>query len=353
MNHRPLLTYLFIGLGLALPMRVQAIAFTAQPSLSHTTISNETLSPNGTTVQFGLDGAATVTAYFYRVSSSGDRTFVDSASGIYTGGASKELFWDARWLIGEDLGRQNGNYEFRVVASTGSSSTDTGFLSTTLVLDSVDIHGVTLSQGVDSSGNATAPFVIQYSLAKEARVTMTLLDSSGNLVRTLVSNQLKSGESVSSHTIVWDGLAQSGAPASIGVYTLKIDATNIANGDTAITRTRSLTLASLAGISSDVKSLFAENAYVYPNPIRSGQGLFRVQTIRNNAKLSIKIYTLTGDLVRSQNFTGLNSGDITNWSWDAKNSSGNKVGRGLYYAVVREESGEGTLQTVEKVAVIE
>jgi len=355
MKKHSLLAYLLIVPLLGGVARTAgAIAFTVQPSPTVTTISNQTLLPNGTTLEFQIDGAASVTATFYKVNADNSLTAVDTASAIYTNGVgTKQLFWDALWLIGQDLGRQSGNYRFQVVASTAGSSVDTGTLSTVIVIDSVDIHSLSVTPGVDNSGNATAPFLITYALAKEARVTMTISDSSGTIVRTLVNNQLKSAESVSSHTIVWDGLTAAGAPAPLGVYTLTVDATNTATGDTATRRTRTFALASLAGISSDARTVFEENSYVFPNPIRDGLGTFRIQSLRNNSRLSIKIYTLTGDLVRSEQFSGLNSGDVTRYNWNTTNQAGNKVGRGLYLCVIREESPEGALQTVKKVAVIQ
>lgn len=346
------LAYLFIVLLLGAGLRTaHAVAFTgAQASASPSTISTQA---GNTTITFGIDTAASVTATFYRIGSDGSQTAVDTVTENFTAGAGKTLVWDALWLIGDDLGRRNGNYKFQLTASTSGATADSGLSSQIIVLDSVDIHGLTVIPGIDNSGNATAPFLITYALAKEARVTMTIEDSSGTVVRTMVNNQLKSGETVSSHTIVWDGLTSAGVPAPIGVYTIKVDAVNVQTGDTATQRTRTFAMASLAGISSDQKTLFEQNSYVYPNPIRDGQGIFRVQSLRNNSKLSIKIYTVSGDLVRSENFAGLNSGDVTLYSWDATNQSNRKVGRGLYLCVIREDSPEGVLQTVKKVAVIQ
>jgi hypothetical protein len=57
--------------------------------------------------------------------------------------------------------------------------------------------------------------------------------------------------------------------------------------------------------------------------------------------------------VRDETFPGLSSGSVINFVWDATNQAGRKVGRGLYYYVVREDDGQGTLQTVKKMAVIQ
>jgi flagellar hook assembly protein FlgD len=96
---------------------------------------------------------------------------------------------------------------------------------------------------------------------------------------------------------------------------------------------------------------FETNVFVFPNPVR-GQGTFQMQAIRGGANLSLKIYTMTGDLVLEQSFPNMAAGSFTRFSWDGTNQTGNKVGRGLYYYVAREDDATGTLQTVKKLAVI-
>jgi len=108
----------------------------------------------------------------------------------------------------------------------------------------------------------------------------------------------------------------------------------------------------LANLNSDAAKTFADNAFVYPNPIRDDSATFQFLAVRNNASISLKIYTIAGDLVREERFTGLTTGAIQPFHWDVTNKAGKKVGRGLYYYVVREEDADGTLQTVKKLAVI-
>src|SRR6185437_15660126 len=152
----------------------------------------------------------------------------------------------------------------------------------------------------------------------------------------------------------WDGLMDNGRPVTLGLYTCSIDAVDPdpMSKDAAIERTQTLAVTSLATGGQDPKALFEKNAYVYPNPIRVGQGTFQFEAVRDGASISLKIYTLTGDLVRSEEFT-LPTGALGTFIWDATNQAGRKVGRGLYYYVLRETDSQGTLQVVKKVAVIQ
>jgi flagellar hook assembly protein FlgD len=71
--------------------------------------------------------------------------------------------------------------------------------------------------------------------------------------------------------------------------------------------------------------------YIYPNPVKSGNLTF---TNLSNDALKIKIYTITGELVRT--IYKDNSG--TEAVWDIKNDSRREVASGAYF--YRIESGD-------------
>jgi flagellar hook assembly protein FlgD len=154
-------------------------------------------------------------------------------------------------------------------------------------------------------------------------------------------------------TLTWNGQTSSGNTAPIGVYTLTLSATDPAvPGSSAIPRTRPIVVQSLAGAAGDPQALFVANTYAYPNPVRNGQGTFQIEAIRDGGNITLRIYTLTGTLVREEHYYGLSAGTNEKFIWDVTNQAGNKLGRGLYYYVVREDDSVGTLQTVKKMAIL-
>lgn len=265
---------------------------------------------------------------------------------------TQTVFWPGLWLIGGDLGRIDGSYQFTLTLSTTAGSYTTPTPSSPQVtITSVDIHNMSVTPSLDSNGNPIAPYVIKYSLAKQAAVTVSV-SSGTTLVRTIISNKVQYAESVSSVTVNWDGLQNNGTPAPIGIYTVQVQATDQTNGDQATPRTRQIGVTSLAGAESDPQQLFEQNAFVYPNPVRNGQGIFQFESIRDGATISLRIYTITGTLVLDESFSLPSAGTTQTFTWNAANQSGHKVGRGLYYYVIRESDSVGTLQTVKKMAVL-
>lgn len=340
--------FLALAAFLVFSSYAEAISISGQ-SINPTTISYETQGASVTTVSFSLDTPADVTVAITNINTGVQVAQIDQ--NFATSGA-KSIIWDALWLIGNDLGRTNDNFQFTIAATTGSAS-DVKTVLTPLLIRSVDIHNVSVSPSFDASRNPTFPYLVNYQLAKDAQVTITVLNSSGSVVRTLLNGKLQLGEStVSTHTVTWNGLGDDGRPVPLGIYTVTLDALDPSNNDRAIQRTRNFAVASLAGANSDPQTLFEQNVFVYPNPIRNAQGIFQFAAVRDGARITLKIYTIAGDLVRDEVFTNLTAGNINSFTWNTTNESGNRVGRGLYFYVVREEDPQGTLQTTKKLVVL-
>lgn len=107
-----------------------------------------------------------------------------------------------------------------------------------------------------------------------------------------------------------------------------------------------------------VDPVFDKSFCNYPNPFgTSGRPLTKfVYYLQEANDLTLKIFTLTGDLVYSWNFTtaehpqqtrsGLHDGDIV---WNGRNGRGQKVMNGVYLAYLQVKNGE---QALTKIAVI-
>jgi hypothetical protein len=220
----------------------------------------------------------------------------------------------------------------------------------------IDSPSVTPS-GVDSSGQPVFPYILSYGISADSFVTLTIKNASTAIVRHLTTNQLQTNDSISTHTVTWDGLSDGGQPVPVGLYTFLFDANDANTGSAATEQSVALAVTSLATSGVDPKKVFEDNSYVYPNPVRGGTGRFFYEAARPNATLTLKIYTLSGDLVLSQTLvSGAAAGTTGRWpaggDWDVTNQSGKKLGRGLYYCVFREDDSQGTLQVTKKMAVI-
>ncbi|SRR5258706_8711679 len=333
-----------------------AVAITAGPTLAGSPVTSET-NPltNGVTVSMTVDGGTDhVQIVFSQVSPvDSSLTPVATITPAVTGGSSPNIFWSALWFIGTDLARRDGSFSFQATP-IGGSTIGTPSTPGSFTITSVDIHNLTVTSSLDASGQPTFPFRVSYALAKAARVSASILNSSGTVIRTLLTSQPQGGEvdGISTNTVNWDGIRTDGTVAPIGNYSVQVGATDLATGDPAIVRTRPFSVVSLAGASSDPQKVFESNVFVYPNPVRNSQGSFQMEAVRDGANLSLKIYTITGTLVFEKSFPGIPTGTITTFNWDGTNGAGNKVGRGLYYYVVREDDAAGSLQTVKKMAVI-
>jgi len=343
-----------LALGLCLlPLRpAHATNITVGPSLSNTNITSElNNTTNGTTVQFTLDVGGQVEVAFYQVSPvDSSLTLVTAININPASGGAQSVFWNALWPIGIDFGRHDGTFAYQVIPATGTAEPPTGAQSSNFTINSVDIHNLTVTPSFDSNQQPTFPYKISYALAKQANVTVQIYNSSNTLVRTVFTGQ-QPDETVSSTTVTWDGLKTDGTPAPIGIYISSVTASDPDTKAQAIARTRSFGVSSLAGAAVDAQKLFESNVYVYPNPVRNGQAWFNVLPVRDGAIIHLRIYTITGTLVLDQDITA----DITAqrpFRWNVTNQSGNKLGRGLYYYVVREDDAQGTLQVTKKMAVL-
>ena len=86
-------------------------------------------------------------------------------------------------------------------------------------------------------------------------------------------------------------------------------------------------------------------SYAFPVPFRPSQGDTSVTFRELPSAGTIKIYTVTGELVRKIDFTDPTSGEV---DWDVTNSGGEPVGSDVYVYVV--QSGDN--KKVGKLVVI-
>lgn len=117
------------------------------------------------------------------------------------------------------------------------------------------------------------------------------------------------------------------------------------------------TLTVSRGDSTDPCTDFKGTTSFYPNPLTTVNGKFRITKIPTPGYYSIKLFNVAGDLVY-ENDLGYQVPSSTYPNieivWDRSNGKGNKVARGVYFAVMRLQASQGakqTCQTVKKILI--
>jgi len=86
------------------------------------------------------------------------------------------------------------------------------------------------------------------------------------------------------------------------------------------------------------------NVIVHPNPFRPGVGHTRITFAALTEQATIRIFNIAGQLVKKQDVSGQYS-----WDWDARNTDGDELARGIYIWVVTNPAGE---KRTGKIAII-
>ncbi|MBI4050968.1 MAG: hypothetical protein HY400_00525 [Elusimicrobia bacterium] len=98
----------------------------------------------------------------------------------------------------------------------------------------------------------------------------------------------------------------------------------------------------------------------FPNPFAAGKETTRIRyVLTQDSKVTIRFYTLLGDLVRVLEFepgssggTGIPVGYTNEVTWDGKNGGGQTVANGMYIAQIRAESSEGIVTEIRRIGVL-
>lgn len=275
-------------------------------------------------------------------------------------------FWDAR----DDGGNfvSPGSYVGRIVAddidavlSNPSTVQQTISVSPLRIYD-VAVTPLRLDQEAQVSYQISETMKVAIKIYKPG----TTFDNAGNpsppdavsLVRRIIG--VRPGRTLIND--VWDGRDTQLTQVTDGSYIFKI--------------TASTDLAAIDSVTGDVLSTgatadeifvaeipvsrsgtlnatqdFETNTIIYPNPVRGNQAVFKIR-VPVQARVTMNLYTLNGDLILIRDFGEQPSDSYVNFTWNKDNQSGRKVAHGVYFAVIREEETLGQKrisQTVKKV----
>ena len=163
----------------------------------------------------------------------------------------------------------------------------------------------------------------------------------------------------------WDGKDIKLSLLPDGNYKFKL----VASTDTASIDTLSANVLAGASLADDLiiadvpiirsgnanpKGDFITNTFIYPNPVNGSQATFNIW-VPVQADVSVKLFTLAGDLVYDQFFANqpdsYNNGALV-FAWNRVNNSSRRLAPGVYFLLVREtdtKGGQSVYQTVKKI----
>lgn len=298
------------------------------------------------------------------------RTIV--AGAVRPAGLLQTDVWDGR----NDAGNfpPSGFYLVRAVAEDVASVLSSGATAQlTIAFDPLRIYDLAITPLRADSG----PAVLSYQVSETMKVAIkiyksgTIFDLAGNPsppeAQSLVKRIVGVRPARTPIEDAWDGTDFKFSLLKDGSYKFKIvGSTDMAAIDDATGNVLNPGALSLDRLIDEIPLVrnaslnptedFISNSFNYPNPVSGESTTFQIYSpFRGIVKL--KLHTMSGELVLDKNFgevpPAYQAGPVT-YVWTKINSSGNKVARGLYFAIIRVEETEGgsnILQTVKKVLI--
>jgi len=298
------------------------------------------------------------------------RTLV--AGAVRPSGLLQTDVWDGR----NDAGSfpPSGFYLVRAVAEDVASVLSSGATAQlTIAFDPLRIFDLAITPLRFDSGNAALSYQVSETMKVSIKIyrSGTIFDLAGNpsppesvsLVKRIVGVR----PARTQINDEWDGTDFKFSLLKDGSYKFKIvgstdmsaidDATGNVLNPSALSLDRLIDEIPLVrNASAAPEEEFINNTFNYPNPVTGESTTFQIYA-PFRGKVKMKLHTISGELVLDKNFgevpPAFQSGPIT-YVWTKINQSGNKVARGLYFAVIRIEETEGgknVIQTVKKVLI--
>jgi len=320
---------------------IYTVPATPPPAISSVTAVPQRFSPNAsfgvddfTTINYGLSQNANVTIKVLNSASSLVRSLISLSP--RTAGTNGEI-WDGR----NDSGvlSPNGTYTFTIDAVGGSGSAVQQ--SSTVVIDNgppPSISGVqalpySFSPAVSIGTDDTA--TLNYTLSLPADVTVRIFNSSGTLVRGLITSAPKLA---GPNGDVWDGANNSGSLMPNGIYTFTVDAST---GSGAAVQ-KSSTVVIDNGPPPTITLVQASPAIFSPNASPGSQDATAIgYTLSQAANATVRIFNSGGTLVRDLVTFSPRSAGSNSESWDGRDNLSQFVADGAYSFTIDASSGAG------------
>lgn len=348
-------------------------SFNVTPDVPTLFNSSATITLHPFTITYALNRQSSVTIQILNTNATPQVVRTLFAGNVKDGGILLQDVWDGR----DDRGNfpPPGFYNVRAIATdVAAVLQNPSTAQLTVSYDPLRIFDVAVTPLRFDTGGAE----VRYQVSETMKVALkiyrpgTVFDVNGNpsppesqsLVKRIVGVRQPRTEIIES----WDGTDLRRSISPEGNYKFKIVAStdvsaidsltgNVVNA-AALSLDRPIDdIPVIRGFSADPKADFENNTFAYPNPAAGPNVTFAIWS-PFQAKASMKIYTLAGELVYDRNFGEVAAeqyfGGQTGFVWNKTNQSGRRVGRGVYLCVIRLEEtlgGKNVLQTVKKVIV--
>ncbi|MFZ5986607.1 MAG: FlgD immunoglobulin-like domain containing protein [Bacillota bacterium] len=298
------------------------------PEVKILNISSDPFVPgddNNVTVTYSLSKKAPITVEIF--DSSGNpvnilEKDIEKISGVHT------AIWDGRNSSGGLV--DIGTYKVTVTAKDddGSYSSESGYINV--------IHYIPVITWVKDSPDPFNPEAyvntIEYTISKDAVVSIRIYDSNNNLVTTLFEGSAAMG----TNSVFWNGRDSMGRMASDGTYTYTIDAVDFYENKA---------LPVSGTITVDTIGVEITDTFVSLKPfVPDGTNEIAIfYPMSEPGKSTVSIYDASGTLVRE-----LQNKELLDWiSWNGKDASGKIVNEGNYTYKIMAEDRAGNI-TISK-----
>ncbi|MDD5303786.1 MAG: hypothetical protein PHS14_11845 [Elusimicrobia bacterium] len=334
--------------------------------------SSNTITLHPFTINYALTRQSSVTIQILNtnIPPSVVRTIV--AGAVRPSGLLQTDVWDGR----NDIGNfpPSGFYLVRAVAEDVASVLSSGATAQlTIAFDPLRIFDLAITPLRLDSG----PAVLSYQVSETMKVAIkiyksgTVFDLAGNPTPPEAQSMIKRIVGVrparTQINDAWDGTDFKFSLLKDGSYKFKIvGSTDMAAIDDNTGNVLNPAALSLDRLIDEIPLVrngsltpnedFINNSFNYPNPVTGDSTTFQIYP-PFRAIVKLKLHTMSGEVVLDKNFgevpPAFQAGPVT-YVWSKINQAGNKVARGLYFAVIRVEETEGgknILQTIKKVLI--
>ncbi|MBI5242639.1 MAG: hypothetical protein HY922_03015 [Elusimicrobia bacterium] len=356
--------------------------FNVTPTIPHLFNSSQTISLPPYEIEYSLTRPSSVTVHVLNTANPPTVVRELALGQVRDANILNREYWDGR----DDGGNfvAPGFYTIQAVAEDLASQLSSGSTAQqTVSVNPLRIYDVAISplSPYGAGAEIGGPAVISYQVSETMKVAIkiykpgTSFDRNGNAFppewTSLVKRVVGVRAARSRIDDFWDGTDEKLTMVPDGNYIFKIMAsTDMAaidslTGDLAAGAPLSedLVIAEIPvvrGGSEDPPGEFNANTIIYPNPVSGDSATIQIY-VPIEARVSMKIYTLAGELVFMRDFGIQAAGTCVGgcgvrqgYSWQKENVSGRKVAHGVYFVLLREEPVKGEripMQTIRKVLI--